>query len=68
MLRRWLAGRSLCLRPGHITFDLLPGLEKKVRDRKERHRLQCELALREFDAWWARAGEEMQRSGVRVQT
>jgi methylenetetrahydrofolate--tRNA-(uracil-5-)-methyltransferase len=54
--------------PANITFDLLPGLEKKVRDRKERHRLQCELALREFDAWWARAGEEMQRSGVRVQT
>jgi hypothetical protein len=26
-------------------------LEKKIRDRKERHRLQCELALREFDSW-----------------
>jgi methylenetetrahydrofolate--tRNA-(uracil-5-)-methyltransferase len=42
--------------PANITFDLLPGLEKKVRDRKERHRLQCELALREFDAWLAEAG------------
>jgi len=41
--------------PANITFDLLPGLKKKVRDRKERHRLQCELALREFDAWWERA-------------
>jgi methylenetetrahydrofolate--tRNA-(uracil-5-)-methyltransferase len=42
--------------PANITFDLLPGLEKKIRDRKERHRLQCELALREFDAWLERAG------------
>jgi hypothetical protein len=44
---------------------LLPGLEKKVRDRKERHRLQCELALREFDGWLkAGLSEEMQGSGV----
>jgi methylenetetrahydrofolate--tRNA-(uracil-5-)-methyltransferase len=39
--------------PANITFDLLPALEKKIRDRKERHRLQCELALKEFDAWMA---------------
>jgi methylenetetrahydrofolate--tRNA-(uracil-5-)-methyltransferase len=37
--------------PANITFDLLPQLEKKIRDRKERHRVQCELALREFDRW-----------------
>ncbi|HET7890157.1 MAG TPA: methylenetetrahydrofolate--tRNA-(uracil(54)-C(5))-methyltransferase (FADH(2)-oxidizing) TrmFO [Candidatus Sulfotelmatobacter sp.] len=37
--------------PANITFDLLPPLEKKIRDRKERHRLQCELALQEFDRW-----------------
>jgi len=37
--------------PANITFDLLPALEKRIRDRKERHRLQCELALREFDGW-----------------
>jgi methylenetetrahydrofolate--tRNA-(uracil-5-)-methyltransferase len=42
--------------PANITFDLLPALEKKVRDRKERHRLQCELALRSFDEWAERAG------------
>jgi methylenetetrahydrofolate--tRNA-(uracil-5-)-methyltransferase len=42
--------------PANITFDLLPPLEKKVRDRKERHRVQCELALKEFDAWMERAG------------
>ncbi len=37
--------------PANITFDLLPPLERKVRDRKERHRLQCEAALKDFDAW-----------------
>jgi methylenetetrahydrofolate--tRNA-(uracil-5-)-methyltransferase len=42
--------------PANITFDLLPGLDRRVRDRQERHRLQCELALREFDAWWERVG------------
>ena len=40
--------------PANITFDLLPALDRKVRDRKERHRLQCELALREFDQWLGR--------------
>jgi methylenetetrahydrofolate--tRNA-(uracil-5-)-methyltransferase len=39
--------------PANITFDLLPALETRVRDRKERHRLQCELALREFDNWYS---------------
>ncbi len=38
--------------PANITFDLLPSLEeplrRKLRDKKERHRLQCERAL---DAW-----------------
>ncbi|HZU45087.1 MAG TPA: methylenetetrahydrofolate--tRNA-(uracil(54)-C(5))-methyltransferase (FADH(2)-oxidizing) TrmFO, partial [Terriglobales bacterium] len=37
--------------PANITFDLLPALERKVRDRKQRHQLQCELALREFEGW-----------------
>ena len=37
--------------PGNITFDLLPSLEKKVRDRAVRHRLQCERALAELDTW-----------------
>jgi len=43
--------------PANITFDLLEPLEeelrKKLRDKKERHRLQCERALAAFDAWWA---------------
>jgi methylenetetrahydrofolate--tRNA-(uracil-5-)-methyltransferase len=42
--------------PANITFDLLPPLEKKIRDRKERHRLQCELALKHFDQWFEHAG------------
>ena len=37
--------------PANITFDLLPALDRKVRDRKERHRLQCDLALQEFEDW-----------------
>jgi methylenetetrahydrofolate--tRNA-(uracil-5-)-methyltransferase len=40
--------------PANITFDLLPPLDRKIRDRKERHRLQCELALREFGDWLGR--------------
>jgi methylenetetrahydrofolate--tRNA-(uracil-5-)-methyltransferase len=37
--------------PANITFDLLPQLARKVRDRKERHRLQCEIALATFNTW-----------------
>jgi methylenetetrahydrofolate--tRNA-(uracil-5-)-methyltransferase len=42
--------------PANITFDLLPPLQRRVRDRQERHRLQCEVALREFDGWMEKAG------------
>jgi methylenetetrahydrofolate--tRNA-(uracil-5-)-methyltransferase len=50
--------------PANITFDLLPPLERKIRDRKERHRLQCDLALRELAGWLeqTRAGN-LARSG-----
>lgn len=37
--------------PANITFDLLPPWEMKIHDKRERHRLQCERALREFDHW-----------------
>ena len=40
--------------PANITFDLLPQLANRVRDRQQRHRLQCELALRHFDQWLSR--------------
>jgi len=43
--------------PANITFDLLPPLEvdlrQKIRDKKERHRLQCERALEAWTAWLA---------------
>jgi len=42
--------------PANITFDLLPALGKKIRDRKQRHRAQCELALGQFDKWMELAG------------
>ena len=38
--------------PANITFDLLPALAARVRDRKERHRLQCDAALTQFQPWW----------------
>jgi methylenetetrahydrofolate--tRNA-(uracil-5-)-methyltransferase len=41
--------------PANITFDLLPPLEtelrKKMRDKKERHKLQCDRALAAWDEW-----------------
>ncbi|HEV2713674.1 MAG TPA: methylenetetrahydrofolate--tRNA-(uracil(54)-C(5))-methyltransferase (FADH(2)-oxidizing) TrmFO [Terriglobales bacterium] len=37
--------------PANITFDLLPPLSERIRDRQERHRRQCELALVEFARW-----------------
>ncbi len=41
--------------PANITFDLLPPLEeplrKRIRDKKERHRMQCERALGAWGRW-----------------
>lgn len=41
--------------PANITFDLLPPLEedlrRRIRDKKERHRIQCERALDAWQAW-----------------
>jgi methylenetetrahydrofolate--tRNA-(uracil-5-)-methyltransferase len=41
--------------PANITFDLLPPLEedlrRRIRDKKERHRLQCDRALAAWDKW-----------------
>jgi methylenetetrahydrofolate--tRNA-(uracil-5-)-methyltransferase len=43
--------------PANITFDLLPQLDesakRRVRDKKERHRLVCQQALYKFDEWFA---------------
>ena len=52
--------------PANITFDLLEPLEeevrRKVRDKKERHRMQCERALAALDAWWAATRSRMAAS------
>jgi methylenetetrahydrofolate--tRNA-(uracil-5-)-methyltransferase len=41
--------------PANITFDLLlplePELRKKMRDKKERHKLQCDRALEAWTTW-----------------
>jgi methylenetetrahydrofolate--tRNA-(uracil-5-)-methyltransferase len=41
--------------PANITFDLLPQLDeatrRKIRDKKQRHKLVCDNALQAFDAW-----------------
>jgi len=41
--------------PANITFDLLPPLEedlrKRIRDKKERHRIQCDRALAAWTDW-----------------
>ena len=46
--------------PANITFDLLEPLDdetrRTTRDKKERHRIQCERALAAFDAWLANSG------------
>ena len=43
--------------PANITFDLLVPLEeetrRRIRDKRERHRMQCERALAAFDQWLA---------------
>jgi methylenetetrahydrofolate--tRNA-(uracil-5-)-methyltransferase len=45
--------------PANITFDLLPPLEedlrRRIRDKKERHRIQCDRALAAWDQWLADA-------------
>jgi methylenetetrahydrofolate--tRNA-(uracil-5-)-methyltransferase len=46
--------------PANITFDLLEPLDeetrRRIRDKKERHRMVCERALTALDAW--RAGSD----------
>jgi methylenetetrahydrofolate--tRNA-(uracil-5-)-methyltransferase len=51
--------------PANMTFDLLPALNKdamepemrkRLRDKKERHRIQCDSALAAFDGWMSGAG------------
>jgi methylenetetrahydrofolate--tRNA-(uracil-5-)-methyltransferase len=49
--------------PANITFDLLEPLEeslrRRVRDKRERHRLQCERSLEAFSEWWSAQAEAL---------
>ena len=49
--------------PANITFDLLPRCDdvtrRHIREKKERHRLQCQRALACFDAWWSEISEQI---------
>jgi methylenetetrahydrofolate--tRNA-(uracil-5-)-methyltransferase len=46
--------------PVNITFDLLEPLDettrRKVRDKRERHRIQCERALEAMEGWLEHQG------------
>jgi methylenetetrahydrofolate--tRNA-(uracil-5-)-methyltransferase len=47
--------------PANITFDLLPPLEKKIRERQLRHKMQCDLALQHLHEWPAPHAEATQQ-------
>ncbi|HKT23486.1 MAG TPA: methylenetetrahydrofolate--tRNA-(uracil(54)-C(5))-methyltransferase (FADH(2)-oxidizing) TrmFO [Terriglobales bacterium] len=51
--------------PANITFDLLPSLDgetrKRIRDKRERHRIQCERALQAFQRWWNGSPQKVTR-------
>ncbi|HVJ08304.1 MAG TPA: methylenetetrahydrofolate--tRNA-(uracil(54)-C(5))-methyltransferase (FADH(2)-oxidizing) TrmFO [Acidisarcina sp.] len=48
--------------PANITFDLLVPLaeeeRKRIRDKKERHRVQCQRALAAFEQWWTQSASQ----------
>jgi methylenetetrahydrofolate--tRNA-(uracil-5-)-methyltransferase len=52
---------SKSFQPANVTFDLLPPLDdetrRRIRDKRERHRLQCQKALDAFDSWWKASTE-----------
>jgi methylenetetrahydrofolate--tRNA-(uracil-5-)-methyltransferase len=54
--------------PANITFDLLVQLDdetrRRIRDKKERRRIQCDQALAAFDSWWT--GRERALSSLRA--
>jgi methylenetetrahydrofolate--tRNA-(uracil-5-)-methyltransferase len=56
--------------PANITFDLLPSLDdetrRRVRDKRERHRIQCDRALLAFDHWWQKLASATVRAQIRT--
>jgi methylenetetrahydrofolate--tRNA-(uracil-5-)-methyltransferase len=57
---------SKSFQPANITFDLLPPLEENtrrlIRDKRERHRLQCQRALNAFESWWNEVADKSHNS------
>jgi methylenetetrahydrofolate--tRNA-(uracil-5-)-methyltransferase len=49
--------------PANITFDLLPPLERRIGDKQQRHKLQCELAIRELEQWLTAIQDSSLRAG-----
>jgi methylenetetrahydrofolate--tRNA-(uracil-5-)-methyltransferase len=47
--------------PANITFDLLPSPEHRIRDRQQRHKMQCDLALHYLHEWLAPRVEVIQQ-------
>ena len=47
------ASDSKHFQPANITFDLLPPLDQRIRDRAQRHAQQCDRALKAFERWLA---------------
>ncbi|MBV9181287.1 MAG: methylenetetrahydrofolate--tRNA-(uracil(54)-C(5))-methyltransferase (FADH(2)-oxidizing) TrmFO [Acidobacteria bacterium] len=47
--------------PANITFDLLPPLDRKIHDRQQRHRMQCDAALEQLGPWIAQLGRQRKR-------
>jgi methylenetetrahydrofolate--tRNA-(uracil-5-)-methyltransferase len=49
--------------PANITFDLLESLDeetrRRIRDKKERHRMVCERALEALEAWRAKSDQRV---------
>ncbi len=54
------ASDSKSFQPANITFDLLPPLETKIRDRAQRHKAQCDRALSCVDEWLAEFEPELE--------
>jgi len=53
-LIHYITRREQALSAGEYHLRSLAALATRLRDRKERHRQQCELALREFHQWQSR--------------
>ena len=53
--------------PANITFDLLPPLAAKIRDRQRRHEAQCALALSELEAWLGQVCQAREGGGHAVE-